>query len=141
MPAHHNLGNWKAGKEVRLNLSEPHYPATKAEKLSKQSSQPALKAARRAHTSKQAPQEPQIQSSGVNQHSFENGRASAEVHPPQAPCLISMGEWSLQLLATLAQQPSAARSTNPSSIAVHGFPGSFLTLPIPPTSRRFGDVG
>src|SRR5918994_4648195 len=119
--------NQDPGGLERLRIDEkPRKPAIKRlqqapkrRKARRHGAEPALKGPRRAHTDKQAHQEGKFQSGGVNQHSLENVRTSAEVYPTQTSGLVRVCEWSLEQFATLTKEPSAPSSTNPSSIAIH----------------------
>jgi len=51
-----------------------------------------------------------------------------------------MCERALQALTALAQQASASRSTNASSITIDSVARSMLALPIPAATRGLGNV-
>src|SRR4029077_12801710 len=76
----------------------------------------------------------------MNQHTFEDVGVAAQIYPAQSSSFVGMCEGALQALTPLAQQPSASRCTNPSSITVDSVARGVLSLPIPAATSRLGYV-
>jgi hypothetical protein len=76
----------------------------------------------------------------MNKHRFDDVGVGAWVYPPKSPCFVYVREGSLQARATVAEQPSASRSSNSSSITADSFARGVLAFPIPATPHGLRDV-
>jgi hypothetical protein len=74
----------------------------------------------------------------MNQHTFGNIGVTAQIYPAKPARFIGVCERTLQPLTTLAEQPSASRSANPSSITLDSIARRVLAFPVPAATRRLG---
>src|SRR4030095_13677835 len=76
----------------------------------------------------------------MNQHTFDDVGVAAQIDPAQSSSFVGVCEGALPALTPLAEQPSASRSTNPSSITVDSVARGVLALPIPAATGWLGYV-
>src|SRR5690242_1646043 len=76
----------------------------------------------------------------MNQHSFKDIKAAAQIESPKSSRLIRMGKRTLQVLSPSTEQPSASRSPNPPSVCVHSFTGGGVFLPVSWAAGGLGNI-
>src|SRR5687767_1538306 len=93
--------------------------------------EPPLQSARCADANQLTHEQPEIETTGVDQQPLQNARVPTQVHAALPTGLIEMCKGPLQTLRAESQQAQATRVTNASTIAAHRVASRRVLLPVP----------
>ena len=123
-----------------MSCNEGQERSNQRQKHGHDRAEPPLQPAWRADADQLPHEEPEIETTRVDQQSFQNVGVPAQVHAAHPAGLVEMREGPLQALPTQPQQAQAPCAANASSIAIDRGARLGLVLPVPSAPIGFRDV-